>query len=111
MNALPKAQINHDGPVLCTAFSGDGNTVFSGSCDKTAKMWQLGGSNQGQQIAAHDAPIKCIGAIQQANCIVTGSWDKTYVVEIQCHAYSYSPYIHSQINILRIYSNDVNIFK
>ncbi|KAF1331616.1 Wd domain-containing protein, partial [Globisporangium splendens] len=90
-NAVPKAQISHDGPVLCTAFSGDGSTVFSGSCDKTAKMWALNGPAQGQQIAAvvptscvltsqriaHDAPIRTIAAIQEANCVVTGSWDKT----------------------------------
>ncbi|DBA05081.1 TPA: hypothetical protein N0F65_000769 [Lagenidium giganteum] len=76
-NAVPKAQITHDGPVLCTAFSADGSTVFSGSCDKTAKMWALGGPAQGQQIAAHDAPIRCINAIAEANCVVTASWDKT----------------------------------
>jgi mRNA export factor len=51
-NAVPKAQITHEGPVLCTSFSGDGSAVFSGSCDKTAKMWQLNGPQQGQQIAA-----------------------------------------------------------
>ncbi|KAK1929864.1 Protein RAE1 [Phytophthora citrophthora] len=76
-NAVAKAQITHEGPVLCTAFSGDGSTVFSGSCDKTAKMWVLNGPAQGQQIAAHDAPIRSIAAIQEANCVATGSWDKT----------------------------------
>jgi mRNA export factor len=76
-HAAPKAQISHDGPVLCTAFSGDGSTVFSGSCDKTAKMWALNGPAQGQQIAQHDAPIKGISHVQEANCVVTGSWDKT----------------------------------
>ncbi|CEG50231.1 mRNA export protein (contains WD40 repeats) [Plasmopara halstedii] len=76
-NAVAKAQIAHDGPVLCTTFSGDGSTVFSGSCDKTAKMWVLNGPAQGQQIAAHDAPIRSIAFIQEANCVATGSWDKT----------------------------------
>ncbi|CAI5710126.1 unnamed protein product [Peronospora destructor] len=54
-NAVAKAQIAHEGPVLCTAFSGDGST----------------------QIAAHDAPIRSIAAIQEANCVATGSWGKT----------------------------------
>ncbi|KAJ0412314.1 hypothetical protein ATCC90586_009504 [Pythium insidiosum] len=82
-NAVPKAQISHDAPVLCTAFSGvrpvvrDGSTVFSGSCDKTAKMWVLNGPQQGQQIAQHDAPIRSIQAVHEAGCVVTGSWDKT----------------------------------
>ncbi|CAK4285822.1 unnamed protein product [Aphanomyces euteiches] len=75
--AVARAEITHKAPVLCTAFSGDGTTVFSGSCDKTAMMWQLGGSNQGQQIAQHDQPIRSIQHIAQANCVVTGSWDKT----------------------------------
>lgn len=76
-NAVPKAQITHDAPVLCTSFSGDGSIVFSGSCDKTAKMWALNGPAQGQQIAQHDAPIRCIRAIPEAQCVVTASWDKT----------------------------------
>ncbi|KAL0586942.1 hypothetical protein ABG067_003564 [Albugo candida] len=76
-NAVPKAQITHDGPVLCTCFSGDGTTVFSGSCDKTAKMWNLNGPAQGQQIASHEAPIRAIAAVQEAGCVVTASWDKT----------------------------------
>ncbi|RHY07068.1 hypothetical protein DYB25_011969 [Aphanomyces astaci] len=75
--AVARAQFAHKGPVLCTAFSGDGSTVFSGSCDKTAMMWQLGGNSQGQQIAQHDQPIRSIQHIAQANCVVTGSWDKT----------------------------------
>lgn len=77
MNALPKAQISHKGPVLCTAFHSDGSAVFSGSTDKTAQMWQLGGAATGQQVAAHDAPIRGLSYIKEANCLVTGSWDKT----------------------------------
>ncbi|KAJ0409225.1 hypothetical protein P43SY_006722 [Pythium insidiosum] len=72
-NAVPKAQISHDAPVLCTAFSG----VRPCSCDKTAKMWVLNGPQQGQQIAQHDAPIRSIQAVHEAGCVVTGSWDKT----------------------------------
>ncbi|RQM21060.1 hypothetical protein B5M09_010488 [Aphanomyces astaci] len=67
--AVARAQFAHKGP--------DGSTVFSGSCDKTAMMWQLGGNSQGQQIAQHDQPIRSIQHIAQANCVVTGSWDKT----------------------------------
>ena len=32
--AVPRAQAQHDGPVLCTAFSADSAHVFSGGCDK-----------------------------------------------------------------------------
>ncbi|EQC33987.1 hypothetical protein SDRG_08666 [Saprolegnia diclina VS20] len=75
--AVARAQIQHKAPVLCTAFSADGTTVFSGSCDKTALMWQLNGPATGQQIAQHDQPIRGIRFVPTANCVVTGSWDKT----------------------------------
>ncbi|KAK7814216.1 hypothetical protein U0070_000532 [Myodes glareolus] len=56
----------------------DGSKVFTASCDKTAKMWDLN-SNQAIQIAQHDAPVKTIHWIKAPNysCVMTGSWDKT----------------------------------
>lgn len=36
ITAVPKAQINHDAPVLCTDFSSDGTIVFSGGASKQA---------------------------------------------------------------------------
>ncbi|XP_072045285.1 LOW QUALITY PROTEIN: mRNA export factor-like [Amphiura filiformis] len=75
---VPKAQQTHTGPVLDVAWHDDGTKVFTASCDKTAKMWDLN-SNQAIQIAQHDAPIKSIHWIKAANysCCMTGSWDKT----------------------------------
>ncbi|KQL61327.1 mRNA export factor [Amazona aestiva] len=59
----------------------DGSKVFTASCDKTAKMWDLN-SNQAIQIAQHDAPVKTIHWIKAPNysCVMTGSWDKTLKV-------------------------------
>lgn len=37
VTAVPKAQINHDAPVLCTDFSSDGTKVFSGGASKQAR--------------------------------------------------------------------------
>ncbi|CAJ0968850.1 unnamed protein product, partial [Ranitomeya imitator] len=75
---IPKAQQMHTGPVLDVCWSDDGSKVFTASCDKTAKMWDLN-SNQSLQIAQHDAPIKTVHWIKAPNysCIMTGSWDKT----------------------------------
>uniref|UniRef100_A0A3P9LG25 Rae1 protein homolog n=1 Tax=Oryzias latipes TaxID=8090 RepID=A0A3P9LG25_ORYLA len=42
---VPKAQQMHTGPVLDACWSDDGSKVFTASCDKTAKMWDLN-SNQ-----------------------------------------------------------------
>uniref|UniRef100_H3BE64 Rae1 protein homolog n=1 Tax=Latimeria chalumnae TaxID=7897 RepID=H3BE64_LATCH len=98
---IPKAQQMHAGPVLDVCWSDDGSKVFTASCDKTAKMWDLN-SNQAIQIAQmlltygrkkkkstkitfvlcwfnHDAPIKTVHWIKAPNysCVMTGSWDKT----------------------------------
>ena len=46
-------EMQHPAPVLSTCFSQDGSMVFSGSCDKTAKMWTLGNpQDPGTQVAA-----------------------------------------------------------
>ncbi|KAK2194151.1 hypothetical protein NP493_2g14009 [Ridgeia piscesae] len=75
---IPKAQQTHTGPVMDVAWSDDGTKVFTASCDKSAKMWDLG-SNQFVQVAQHDAPIKTCHWVKAPNynCLMTGSWDKT----------------------------------
>lgn len=75
---VPKAQQTHTGPILDVDWSDDGTKVFTASCDKTAKMWDLQ-SNQAIQIAQHEAPVKTIHWIKAPNysCVMTGSWDKT----------------------------------
>jgi len=74
--SVPKAATSHDGPVLCASWSNDGARVFTGSGDKTAKVWDLA-TSQATQVAAHDAPVKDIFWVQEMGCIVTSSWDKT----------------------------------
>ncbi|XP_019623842.1 PREDICTED: mRNA export factor-like isoform X2 [Branchiostoma belcheri] len=75
---IPKAEQKHTGPVLDVCWSDDGTKVFSASCDKQAKMWDLN-SNQCIQVAQHDAPIKTVHWVKAPNytCLMTGSWDKT----------------------------------
>ncbi|KAJ6801726.1 protein RAE1-like [Iris pallida] len=76
-NSNPKASISHDQPVLCSAWKDDGSTVFSGGCDKVAKMWPILSGGQPTVVAQHDQPIIHLAWIEQMNCLVTGSWDKT----------------------------------
>lgn len=73
--AVAKAMMKHNAPVLCTSFAPD-NRVFSGSCDHTAKMWNLQ-TQQQAQVAQHAAPIKACSWIPEVNLLATGSWDKT----------------------------------
>ncbi|CAH8252465.1 unnamed protein product [Arabidopsis lyrata] len=73
----PKVSMSHDNPVLCSAWKDDGTTVFTGGCDKQAKMWPLLSAAQPFTVAMHDAPICEIAWIPGMNLLVTGSWDKT----------------------------------
>ncbi|KAJ3302218.1 hypothetical protein HDV03_005236 [Kappamyces sp. JEL0829] len=78
-NAIGKAFIQHEAPVLATCWSADGSKVFSVGCDKAGRMLDLN-TNQTVQVAAHDAPIKACKMINlpnMSNMLVTGSWDKT----------------------------------
>eukprot|EP00850_Spirogloea_muscicola_P016503 SM000134S26946 [mRNA] locus=s134:206021:209437:+ [translate_table: standard] len=75
--SVPKAVISHDQPVLCSAWKDDGTTVFSGGCDKQAKMWPLLAGGQAVTVGMHDLPIKDIAWIPEMSLLVTGSWDKT----------------------------------
>ncbi|KAB1226934.1 hypothetical protein CJ030_MR1G022236 [Morella rubra] len=77
VGSTPKASISLDQPVLCSTWKDDGTTVFSGGCDKQAKMWPLSGG-QPMTVAMHDAPIKEIAWIPEMNLLATGSdmyWD------------------------------------
>lgn len=73
-----KAVKNDDAIVLSAAWSSDGLKVFTGSCDNSAKMWDLQ-SDQLIPIGNHDAPVKTVHHITRPNysCVMTGSWDKT----------------------------------
>mmetsp|Transcript_21786 Transcript_21786/g.53937 ORF Transcript_21786/g.53937 Transcript_21786/m.53937 type:complete len:357 (-) Transcript_21786:114-1184(-) len=74
--AVPKASIKHEAPVLCSAWNADGTAVFSAGCDNMAKKWDLA-TNQPTQVAKHDAPIRHLAWIQEVGLLVTGGWDKT----------------------------------
>ena len=39
--SIAKAIQKHDAPILNCCWSEDGTKVFTASCDKTAKMWDL----------------------------------------------------------------------
>jgi mRNA export factor len=76
--------------VLCSAWKDDGTTVFSGGCDKQAKMWPLLSGGQPTTVAMHDAPIKEIAWIPEMNLLATGSWDKTLKYVYWFFLFSYS---------------------
>jgi mRNA export factor len=75
-SATPRGTITHDGPVLCTAWNGDGTKHYSAGCDAKAKCWDLA-SGSTYQVAQHGAAIKSMFWIEDMQTLVTGSWDKT----------------------------------
>mmetsp|Transcript_26368 Transcript_26368/g.26615 ORF Transcript_26368/g.26615 Transcript_26368/m.26615 type:complete len:373 (+) Transcript_26368:50-1168(+) len=76
-SAVPRMQIKHDAPVLCTAIASDGVTVFSAGCDNTVKSWNPTQGAVAQTIGQHDQPVKVMKWIPDMNVLVTGSWDKS----------------------------------
>lgn len=81
-NAVPKIHVTHspNTAALCSCFSSDGTTVFSGGTDNAVRMLNLGQTvNQGseaQQIGKHDAPVKSVGFCHESKLVVSGGWDK-----------------------------------
>jgi len=75
-NIAPRMAYNHEAPVLCCAFSKDGQRVFSGGCDNKVKMKVLQ-TQQEQQIGQHDGPVKEVFVVDEMNMVVSGSWDRT----------------------------------
>lgn len=73
----PKAQQNHNMPVLDTCWSTDGTKIYTACADKTANCWDIG-ANTFTQVAAHDEPISTINIINVNgnDVLMTGSWDK-----------------------------------
>ncbi|CAE7055288.1 unnamed protein product [Rhizoctonia solani] len=72
-----KAMFKHEGPVLSVCWNKEGNKVFSGGMDKTARMFDLQ-TGQATQVASHDDAVKCVRWVDaQGGILATGSWDKT----------------------------------
>eukprot|EP00993_Chasmostoma_nieuportense_P001996 NODE_2829_length_1083_cov_13.547071_g2698_i0.p1 GENE.NODE_2829_length_1083_cov_13.547071_g2698_i0~~NODE_2829_length_1083_cov_13.547071_g2698_i0.p1 ORF type:complete len:352 (+),score=95.60 NODE_2829_length_1083_cov_13.547071_g2698_i0:54-1058(+) len=74
-NVTPKASTSaHAAPVLCLQATQEG-ICFSGACDNTVKMWQVG--TEPETIGQHDQPVSTIRSVPEINAVMTGSWDKT----------------------------------
>ena len=74
--AMPKAAIKDDAPVLCSAWSADGSAVFSGGCDNQAQ--KMGPRHEPEHAGgAARRPVRHCAWINEVNLLVTGSWDKT----------------------------------
>jgi len=76
VSVVPRFAYSHEGPVLCVAFTKDGQNVLSGGCDNRVKMFNLQ-TQKDQVIGTHDAAVKEIAWCDELKMCITGSWDKT----------------------------------
>jgi len=76
MGAQGLLQYTHDAPVLCCAFTDDGQRIISGGCDNKIKMKILQTGAE-QVIGQHDMPVKNVFWCEELKMAISGSWDKS----------------------------------
>ncbi|MEA5464042.1 nSTAND1 domain-containing NTPase, partial [Leptothoe sp. PORK10 BA2] len=67
----------HSDAVLSVAFSPDGQTVVSGSNDKTIRLWDLNGTPIGEPFEGHSASVRSVAFSPDGKTVVSGSDDNT----------------------------------
>jgi WD40 repeat protein len=67
----------HKGGVTCVAFSPRGETLASGSADKTAIVWNLKDGKALRTVTGHQAAIRCLSFAIDGSVLLTGSADKS----------------------------------
>ena len=59
------------------AISPDSKTLFSGSSDKTIKIWNLENGKLVNTLRGHSDTVWCISISHDGKILVSGSFDKT----------------------------------
>jgi WD40 repeat protein len=67
----------HSHHVRSVAISPDGQTLVSGSNDKTIKIWQLSTGQELRTLTGHSGWISSLAISPDGQTLVSGSWDKT----------------------------------
>ena len=73
------ATYRHASPALCTAWSPQGEIVYSGGGDHAVRAFQLG-SGHLSLLGEHAAPVSSLRTSgEHPSCVFSASWDKTLV--------------------------------
>jgi mRNA export factor len=66
----------HDSPILHFDMNEAGQ-VFTGSCDDTARVFDINNPSKSRVFAEHSDAISQVRHVQELSSVVTGSWDKS----------------------------------
>jgi serine/threonine protein kinase len=74
---LRRTLFGHSDTVKSIAISPDGQTLVSGSYDKTIKLWDLGTGKLLHTLTEHTQRVTCIAISPDGQILATGSYDRT----------------------------------
>ena len=67
----------HSGSVKCCAFSPDGQSVLSGSHDKTLKIWSVSDGSERYTLSGHSDMVSSCAFSPDGSTVLSGSYDNT----------------------------------
>ena len=67
----------HTDRVRAVTIAPDGQTMLSGSHDKTLKLWDLAIGRERRTFAGHAREVSCVSISSDSRTALSGSWDKT----------------------------------
>ena len=67
----------HTGQVTSVAFSPDGNTVLTGSIDRTARLWETASGKLLATLEGHTGQVTSVAFSPDGKTVLTGSIDRT----------------------------------
>ena len=84
----------HGGPIWCSDFYED--LLYTGSYDKTLKIWNLKYGNCLSTIRAHSSWVSALQYDPKFQTLISSSWDATIKVSLN-YNFSYGILIHPSI--------------
>jgi WD40 repeat protein len=74
---MGKPLVGHEHDITSVAISSDGQTIISGSSDKTIRLWDKHGNPIGQTFVGHEDAVTSVAISPDSQFIVSGSSDQT----------------------------------
>src|SRR5947209_3146954 len=72
-----ESSTGQQGEVTALTFTPDGNRIFSGDGDRSARLWETSTGKQIREFRGHDDPITCVAVLPDGRRALTASGDRT----------------------------------